>query len=116
MALILGVILWLAPSAAPVSSTPAATAATAAVATTSGTGANVRTVTADITKIVEQRCYLCHGEKVQMKNIRLDSAELLQKNAVMVYQQVAITKQMPMGNSTGMTPEERKILGDWAKP
>ncbi len=116
VALILGVILWLAPSAAPVSSNPTATTATAAVATTSGTGANSRTVTADITKIVEQRCYLCHGEKVQMKNIRLDSAELLQKNAVMVYQQVAITKQMPMGNSTGMTPEERKILGDWAKP
>jgi len=114
--LIAGVILWLAPSAAPVTSNPTATAATGAVASTSGTGTNVRAVSADITKIVEQRCYLCHGEKVQMKNIRLDSVELLQKNAVMVYQQVAITKQMPMGNSTGMTPEERKILGDWAKP
>ncbi|HMS28120.1 MAG TPA: urate hydroxylase PuuD [Burkholderiaceae bacterium] len=116
--LIAGVILWLAPSAAPVASKSAATTAVASPPAVAGNAAvaNVRTVSADISKIVEQRCLLCHGEKVQMKNIRLDSAELLQKNAVMVYQQVAITKQMPMGNSTGMTPEERKILGDWAKP
>jgi uncharacterized membrane protein len=73
-------------------------------------------VTAEITSIIEKRCLMCHGEQVQMKNVRLDSAEHLQKNAAMVYQQVIVTKQMPMNNSTGLTEEERQKLGEWAKP
>jgi len=128
LALIVGVVLWLAPGKAPVASHAAAnhTVANSGVTTTTPSNtptpanpvaaANVRPVTSEISKIVQDRCVLCHGEKVQMKNIRLDSAEQLQKHAILVYQQVAISKQMPMGNSTGMTPEERKILGDWAKP
>jgi uncharacterized membrane protein len=59
---------------------------------------------------------MCHGAQVQMKNVRLDSAENIQKNKVMVYQQVVVTKQMPMNNTTGITAEERQVIADWAKP
>ena len=59
---------------------------------------------------------MCHGEQIQMKNVRLDSPENLQKHMAMVYQQVVVTKQMPMNNSTGITSEERQIIADWAKP
>jgi uncharacterized membrane protein len=33
----------------------------------------------------------------------------------MIYQQVVVTKQMPMNNSTGMTQEERQLIADWFK-
>ena len=111
VAVIVGVIAWLAPNP---------NAPTAAVlpssATATAPGAAVRPLTPAVLKIVEQRCVLCHGEQVQMKNVRLDSPENLQKHVAMIYQQVAVTKQMPMNNATGITPEERQIIADWAKP
>jgi uncharacterized membrane protein len=119
VAVILGVIVWLSPEPTPTQAVnkPAAQVGSSATATIAASGAsNARTVTPEIQKIVEQRCVLCHGEQVQMKNIRLDSPENLQKNITMIYQQVAVTKLMPMNNATGITPEERQALGEWAKP
>ena len=117
VAVILGVIVWLRPApseATPKAAPQAGTAAASASVVTANSSA--RPVTPEIQKIIEQRCVMCHGEQVQMKNIRLDSTENLQKNAAMVYQQVIVTKLMPMNNSTGITPEERHSLGEWAKP
>jgi uncharacterized membrane protein len=112
--MIVGVIVWLAPVAKPVPATKATVTEPAITQLSVPTG--TRPVTAEITSIIEKRCLMCHGEQVQMKNVRLDSAEHLQKNAAMVYQQVIVTKQMPMNNSTGLTDVERQKLGDWAKP
>ena len=108
---ILGVIVWLAPTVKTVAK-PSEKPISIQIATPSG----AKPVSAEITNIIEKRCLICHGEQVQMKNVRLDSAENLQKNAAMVYQQVIVTKQMPMNNSTGLTDEERQKLGEWAKP
>lgn len=66
-----------------------------------------------IQKVLEQRCYLCHGAQVQMKNVRLDSVEGVKLNAQNVYQQVVVTKQMPMNNATGITDAERELIGLW---
>jgi uncharacterized membrane protein len=43
----------------------------------------------------------------------VDSVEALEKNAVLVYQQVVVTKLMPMNNATGVTPAERQQIADW---
>jgi uncharacterized membrane protein len=56
---------------------------------------------------------MCHGEQVQMKNVRLDNPALVKQHAQNVYQQVVVTKQMPMNNSTGITDEERALIGRW---
>jgi uncharacterized membrane protein len=56
---------------------------------------------------------MCHAEQVQMKNVRVDSAELVKQHAQNVYQQVVITRQMPMNNATGITDEERALIGRW---
>ena len=56
---------------------------------------------------------MCHGEQVQMKNVRLDSVAGIQLNAQNVYQQVSVTKQMPMNNATAITPEEREVVASW---
>ena len=108
-AAILGVIVWLKP--APVSIAP--------VAVNSGTfsaqiqGATGQNDYQKVAQIIEARCYQCHGAQVQMKNVRLDSPALVKQHAQSVYQQVVVTKIMPMNNSTGITDEERAQIKLW---
>jgi len=66
-----------------------------------------------IKSIIDQRCLSCHGEQVQMKNIRLDTSQSIKLNAQNVYQQVSVTQQMPMNNATGITLEERQLVASW---
>ena len=94
--IIIGVVVWLRP--APV----AAPSAGPALATL-----------ASVQTIMAQRCVSCHGEQVQMKNIRLDSPDTLRQHAQNVYLQVVVTRQMPMNNATGITEEERATIGRW---
>ena len=68
---------------------------------------------ADVQGVIEQRCWTCHGAQVQMKNIRLDSPELIRQNAQHIYQQAVITRQMPMNNATGITETERQLIKRW---
>jgi len=86
---------------------PAPVAASAAVA------APAEVAFAEVRHVFDQRCLLCHGEQVQMKNVRLDSVEQISVHAQAVYQQVVVSKIMPMANSTGMTDDERALIGAW---
>jgi uncharacterized membrane protein len=97
--LILGVIIALRPAVPVASAAPTASA-------TPVTYAQVQTVLA-------QRCFTCHGEQVQMKNVRLDSPDQVKLHAQNVYQQVVVTKQMPMNNATGITDDDRALIGRW---
>ena len=94
--LILAVIVVLKP--APVAA-PAATAAPVTFA--------------QVKQVLEQRCYLCHGETAQMKGIRLDQIESVRANAQGIYQQTVVTRQMPMNNATQITEEERQLIARW---
>jgi uncharacterized membrane protein len=90
---ILGVIAWLAPSAPPSTSQQASFA--------------------DVQKVIAQRCVQCHGAQLQMKNIRLDSADALKQHAQQVYQQAVVAKTMPLNNATQITDAERALIGQW---
>jgi uncharacterized membrane protein len=68
---------------------------------------------AQVRPILEQRCYLCHGAQVQMKNVRLDTPEALRQHAASVYQQAVVARLMPMNNATGITEAERAAIGQW---
>jgi uncharacterized membrane protein len=70
---------------------------------------------AGLQKVLEQRCYMCHNAQVQMKNVRLDSPEAVKQHAQNIYQQVVVTKQMPMNNSTAITDAERELIAQWFK-
>ncbi len=94
--LILAVIVVLKP--APVAA-PAATAAPVTFA--------------QVKQVLEQRCYLCHGEIAQMKGIRLDQIDSVRANAQGIYQQTVVTRQMPMNNATQITEEERQLIARW---
>ncbi len=67
----------------------------------------------DVQKVLEQRCYMCHGAQVQMKNVRLDTPETVAQHAQNIYQQVVVFKLMPINNSTGVTDAERDLIGKW---
>ena len=68
---------------------------------------------AQLQPILEKRCYMCHGAQVQMKNIRLDSAAGVKAHAADVYQQAVVARLMPMNNATGITDDERAVIGQW---
>lgn len=63
--------------------------------------------------ILAQRCYLCHGAQVQMKNVRLDSPGQVKLHAQAMYQQVVVSKIMPMNNTTGISEAERMVIKQW---
>jgi uncharacterized membrane protein len=66
-----------------------------------------------VAQVVAQRCVLCHGEALQSKGIRLDSDSAIEQHAQAIYQQVVVTRQMPMNNSTGITEAERALIAQW---
>jgi len=113
MAVIVGVIVWLRPvPAAAVSGTASnASVSIAGNADTASAGSQIGYE--NVQKIFEQRCYLCHGTQVQMKNMRVDSPALAKQHAQAIYQQVVVQKLMPMNNATGITDAERALIGQW---
>ncbi len=83
---------------------------------TSAQGANsVTAPPSAIMTIAQQHCLQCHGPAVQMKGLRLDSPQAWLDHAGAIHQQVVISQAMPMGNSTGMTAQERQIVASWFK-
>ena len=105
VALIAVLIVAMAPSPAPV---PAANATSARTAETTGPVGY-----AQIQPVIAQRCYGCHGQAMQMKNVRLDSAALLAQHAPAVYQQAVVLRAMPMNNATQITEDERTLIKRW---
>ena len=97
--LLLSVIVWMRPA-------PSVASASAPVGTAPVTFAEVN-------PIFVQRCQSCHGEQVQMKNVRLDTPDHVKQHALGIYQQAVVTRQMPMNNATGITEAERAVIKRW---
>lgn len=110
VALIFGAIAWMKPPV-QVASSQVATDSIAAGAGAAGAGGKNDYI--NLQKVLEQRCYICHGPQVQMKNVRLDSPALLRQHAQAVYLQVVVSKTMPMNNATGITETERDMVRQW---
>jgi uncharacterized membrane protein len=94
--LLLSVIVWMRP--APTAATQVSTAPVSF---------------AEVNAVFAQRCHACHGEQVQMKNVRFDTAEGVKQHALGIYQQAVVTRQMPMNNATGITEAERLVIKRW---
>ena len=96
VALLAGLVVWLAPKpvaavAAPVS-------------------------TAQVLAIAQQRCVVCHGEALAQKGVRLDSTEALEQHRAQIHQQVVVQRVMPLNNATGLTDDERALIARWTTP
>jgi len=72
--------------------------------------------------IIAQRCVVCHSPAPTFPGITVPQAGVLLHtptdilfNAQRLYQQVAITRIMPLGNVTQMTDQERAVIAAWVK-
>ena len=86
---------------------------------TGGAGAG-RVSFASVQSIVEQRCVPCHQEKPHQfgistapMGVKLDDPEAIVALAQAIKTQAVDTKEMPIGNLTGMTDAERATIGAW---
>jgi len=72
--------------------------------------------------IVGQRCVACHSPQPTFPGVAqppagvlLHTAADIVQNAPRVYQQVVVTRIMPLGNVTQITEQERAVLAAWVK-
>jgi uncharacterized membrane protein len=72
--------------------------------------------------VFEARCVTCHsshptreGFSAAPKGVTFDTQAEIVANARRAYQQVVVTKAMPLGNVTGMTDVERELIGRWVR-
>lgn len=73
---------------------------------------------ADVQSIVASRCLACHSAHpknvaVAPKGLMFDDPEVIRTRAADVYRQVFVLKQMPQGNVTQITDEERRQIARW---
>jgi uncharacterized membrane protein len=74
----------------------------------------------DIQTIVAARCVACHsatptfeGIAQAPKGLMFDRPDQITAHAAEIYQQVVVTKAMPLGNVTEITEEERAKIATW---
>ena len=70
--------------------------------------------------VINQRCLPCHSQyptddvfTVAPNNVTFDSPEQIVRQAPRIRERAVTTQTMPMANKTGMTDEERALLGRW---
>ena len=73
--------------------------------------------------IIARRCQSCHSSnpnddvfKVAPKGLIYETEDQIRAVAENIYQQVVVSKVMPLGNKTQITEEEREMIGRWIKP
>ena len=77
---------------------------------------------ADVRLIVARRCAGCHssapttpGIPAAPLGVLLDTPDQIRANAPRILAVAVDAQTMPLGNLTGMTPEERELLGKWIR-
>jgi uncharacterized membrane protein len=72
--------------------------------------------------VIARRCVPCHsatpvqpGFTAAPNGVMFDSSDQILGRAQQIYQQVVVTQNMPFGNLTGMTPDERTALAAWVR-
>jgi len=70
--------------------------------------------------VIAARCQPCHSRAPTMpgitaapKGLILEQPEQVRSNARRIYEQVVLTRNMPLGNQTGMTDAERDLISRW---
>lgn len=73
-----------------------------------------------VATIINERCTSCHSQSPTQagfaappKGLVLTSRDQILANATRIHQQTVVSQAMPIGNLTGMTDAERRILANW---
>jgi uncharacterized membrane protein/cytochrome c551/c552 len=83
--------------------------------------ANAKPVSfATVNAVLQARCVSCHAAKPTTamflgapQGIMLETKEQVAQHAERIYLRAVATKTMPLGNLTGITDDERELLGAW---
>jgi uncharacterized membrane protein len=74
----------------------------------------------EVERIVSARCQVCHsatprfqGMSAPPKGIMFDDPHEIASLAPQIYVQAVASRAMPLNNLTGITDEERRLLGQW---
>ncbi|MGQ7272854.1 urate hydroxylase PuuD [Marinobacter sp. V034] len=83
-------------------------------------GSDTKVTDADIQSLIDTHCTGCHAKvpsspafQAPPAGIAFDSLEAVKQHREKVLQAAVNSQYMPLGNMTGMKPEERKMLGRW---
>jgi len=75
---------------------------------------------AEVVPIFQQRCTVCHSSaptdsnyRSPPKGIAFDTPDEIRRYANQIYRMAVATRAMPLGNKTGMLPQERQMIGRW---
>ena len=112
---------WAAlPAAASIIAVIVMTAPSGSFATAEGLGEPV--AYAEVHQVIERRCTQCHSPnptdeifKSAPNGVMFDSPEKVRAMAEKIQFRVVVTKTMPMNNKTGITDDERALLGRWIR-
>ena len=81
-----------------------------------------RVTYAEAREVVDQRCVECHSEQntnrafpIAPQSVKLDTAAQMKQYARRIQVRVVEESTMPIVNMSGMTDEERALLGRWVK-
>ncbi|MBT9492213.1 MAG: urate hydroxylase PuuD [Paucibacter sp.] len=94
LALLAGLIVWMAPAQAPLV-------------------AQAAPRFAEVQAVIAQRCVMCHNADLAQKGVQLHTPALITQNAPLIHQQAVLQKLMPLNNATAITEAERALLGRW---
>ncbi len=77
---------------------------------------------ATVEGIIVRHCTSCHAAMPKHPDfdlapggIVLENRDEIRKYATQIYEQAVVSDLMPLGNETGMTDEERAVLGAWIR-
>ena len=72
--------------------------------------------------VIARRCQPCHAAQPTQPGfpeapagVRFDTPEQIVGRAQQIYQQAVVTRNMPLGNLTGITEAEREVLAAWVQ-
>ena len=74
----------------------------------------------DVRTVIEHRCTTCHAAAPSHPafpappgGVVFDNDAQIVADAERIYQQTVVTRAMPIGNLTGISDEERGVIGAW---
>ncbi|MGH3137325.1 MAG: urate hydroxylase PuuD [Gaiellaceae bacterium] len=90
---VVALALWLEPDSPPVRAEPVSFA--------------------EAQSVIATRCAACHSGASAPLGIQFETRKQIEAWAGAIEQQAVLTRAMPPGNATGITNEERELLGAW---
>jgi uncharacterized membrane protein len=67
----------------------------------------------EVAPVIAERCATCHAGVSAPLGVRLETRDQIEERMDDIERQAVLTRAMPPENTTGMTEEERELLGAW---